>query len=360
LYSDILIEFRKVPAHNQVPADALLRHLKSVLVDKPVVPTFTTIVPMATTTTTTTVALKVTDKLWQRPADQASPTCVPLTQEELGTFLSKFPALMQVDVAQGSMKAGASILAIHDQGIPQKIGDKQDNEKLRDQMRFIMRYIHNAQPTCQESLLDDLVKRLLQCVPVTQGYIDLLYQKLTGGGDFPKWFDSFIAQQKDWAIDRVLNEMFPEFTNDLYADQHHSQPWMQQPHVKNGFIKVCGEQIGFMPAGAQSDPNANRDFPVQRGQEFVQRVKEQLVLNLRENFIRYVNASTDHEFHGIFLNWCAQQRLETSCFLYIEDKAYPKNYPKPRPEQEDMTEAYIDEKAAIMVLEKLGFVPAAV
>jgi hypothetical protein len=305
----------------------------------------------------------MTRKLLEIAAENKMPQFTPLSEAELTQFLDQFPDLMKRNVAQGNMKAKNSILNIHREGIPGRIDSKPANRELQEQMRFIMYYISHAPSEQQLPLLSQLISGLEDCVPVTQGQVYLLSQKLLGGGAFQEQLQAFILSQKNLAIDRVLDQMYPDFKNDGYADAHFHRPSEQQPHVKNGFIRICGQRVGYTTRGAETDPNANCTWAQARADEFVARfAREFSITKLVQEFVRQVNGPMEGALNREIINksfydWCTAQGFGPEC-VYDEDATdrYPTYGSPPSPAHALGTAAYIGEATALKAFTILGYI----
>lgn len=303
-----------------------------------------------------------TGKLREMPAEAVCPEFTPLTEVELQGFLLKeeFRDLMELPALHG-LTVRQIIFGAHSNGLEGRIPDSSVCQLFARQMQYVMYAISHAKPDDQKKLLRELTNGMQDCAPVAQRTVDALYQRLIGAGGFEASFTAFIKAEKEKAVDRVIERMYPRFTDPTY-DPSSDRPWNQQPHLKNGFIRHCGGAIGLKIGGSDTDPHANRNDPLSRREEFLRLFQEEFsVETLAKDFVRQVNGPSEGALrreinNETFFKWCGECGLGPEV-LY--DEEHPEKYPSythPEDAHTGGTAAYITEQTALSVFAKLGYI----
>lgn len=300
-------------------------------------------------------ALHVTRKFYQQLTGRVAPPFTPLSSAQVQNLLRTESSLRNHKVLNNRDYADKYIASIHEQGFPGRLSHSSCLE-LRDQMRYIIYTIsQEGDPAKQKILLKELAVSLEDCVPVNQNLISKRYQELTSDGAFDLQLDHFIALAKEAALDQTINELFPAMQQPGYAKKAPARE--QFPHVKTGFLTVYGAEIGLNIKGASEDHNRNESWAHSKRSEFRRVFDKKIEIhNLIKNFIIAINTENNAMIcNEDFFIWCGANGLGSES-MHDEDAVYPKYFTKPSANQAVGTAAYIDEKTAIEVFKKLGYI----
>lgn len=299
-----------------------------------------------------TVKLLPTDKINKGPAKEIE-SFKPLNEAEVKALLDEVPELKNLKVAQGTLIAYDSILSIHNQGVPSKLGKNSPaNKELQQNMQYILSKIKaDSSGSSRKQRLLKLAQNMEDCLPVTQGNVGMMRLELATGKGIENQIALFILQAKDRAVDETIYEMHSEMQDPGYAATHHSQPWTQFPHVKTGYLHVVGEELGLNTTGAHEDPNKNTGLGA-RIQEFKETFAKKFSLEeLLKSIIKDINLKQGFISNEDLLKWCGENELGFAA-MFDDQKKYP-SYAKP---QEDFTSVCLDEDLAVKIFEKMGFI----
>ena len=304
-----------------------------------------------------------TRKLLEMPAEVGCPEFTPLTRDELNSFLggAVFREFVELRSLHGDATMTEGIESAYSNGLQGRIPDSRACQIFSQQMKYVMYTIARAKPEDQRKLLRELTDGMQDCAPVAQRTVDRMYQRFIGSSGFESQFTAFIKGEKEKAVDRVIKRMYPRFSSEGY-DPARDRPWNQEPHLKNGYIRFLGGEIGLKIGGSDTDPNANNVDPGERGAEFLRLFHEEFsVGNLVHSFVEQVNGSSEGAWrreinNTTFYSWCGDHDLGGET-VYIEEEAekYPA-YTHPGDEHKAETAAYITEQTALSVFTKLGYV----
>ena len=304
-----------------------------------------------------------TRKLREMPQAAVCPPFTPLTEPELMAFLQGFPDLMREGAHHGQVDMLDFIKWIHSQDNLAYGLSLEVKNVWKHQMQYVMYKIKNSDPAAQRVLLANVVEGLKECVPVAQQTVEGLYQKFVGSGGFKEGFRAFLIAQKDQAVERVLHRMYPRFKQAGYNPSV-DRAFNQFPHLKNGFVRYLGSEIGLHIEGAMTDPNANYVAPISRRDEFLRLFDEEFSISkLVREFVCQVNGPSAEAWsreinNESFFKWCGENGLGEESF-YQEEGAYPSYSPAPEARHTSLGAAYITEQTALAVFEKLEYIEPA-
>lgn len=300
---------------------------------------------------------KATDLLFATPKMEKQKSFTHLLDSEVQQLLDCEPSLKTLKAAQGSMTAYDSILAIHAHGIPRRL-EGLANKELQRSMQFILYTIsQESNKEKRQLLLLELARGIEDCVAVTQGSLAQMHMKLASMGGFDKQLEHFISVYKDKIVDETLYELYPHMQKPSYAEENYHRQSMQFPHMKTGFLAVCGEKLGINCGRAIEDPNKNTTEPQKKKEAFINLFKEKLSIHeIIKAFIIDVNGRQGQIDINNLTKWYGVNLPKHAdiCF-HDEELEYP-TYSPSYATLSDPHSMYLTEKAAYLIFEKLGYI----
>lgn len=161
-----------------------------------------------------------------------------ISKAELIALFEKYPDVRDVPHTRHHNKASYFVLQTYDNGLPDFKNNAALNSTIRNELRQLVTLIKNqTDPTVQENLLRRLTEGFTDCQPVMQRTINTLLTELSSYElGFKEIIHARIQNFKNDMLETVLYELHPDMKSD---------PFLQMPHLKSGYLTSVGAQFGL-------------------------------------------------------------------------------------------------------------------